>query len=142
MPSQESFIPPAYQQAYNYEHYNANQQMSSQYAVPVGNAREQATSDFDSTSSAAQQHGSSFTFAPPSVPSDIRAPQQYPFVPQQQQEPCDRRSELPATLTSSQSEYLPAMPQRPARMVELAPSALRCLSNFRSTSVRATGSLL
>jgi len=64
-----------------------------------------------SNSSTPQQ--SSFNFAPPAVPGNVRIPQQYPFVPQARRQPSNLSNvteEFPATLTSmesSSSEYVP-----------------------------------
>lgn len=64
-----------------------------------------------SNSSTPQQ--SSFNFAPPAVPGNVRIPQQYPFVPQARRQPSNLSNvteEFPATLTSmesSSSEYAP-----------------------------------
>jgi 26S proteasome regulatory subunit N4 len=76
----------------------------------MATSRRESSSAY-SNSSTPQQ--STFNFAPPSVPGNVRIPQQYPFVPQARRQPSNLSNvteEFPATLTSmesSSSEYAP-----------------------------------
>jgi len=79
------------------------------YSSMVTSRRE--SSAYSNSSSTPQQ--SSFNFAPPAVPGNVRIPQQYPFVPQARRQPSNLSNvteDFPATLTSmesSSSEYAP-----------------------------------
>ncbi|MCJ1483106.1 hypothetical protein MMC06_003272 [Schaereria dolodes] len=73
----------------------------------VATNRRQSSSDV-STSSDQTPPGSSFTFAPPSIPGNVQVPQQYPFISQSRRQSSLRSSsdqvpEFPSHLTSMES---------------------------------------
>jgi 26S proteasome regulatory subunit N4 len=89
---------------------------SQQSFGSMATSRRESSSAYSTSSQTTQQPGSNFTFAPPSVPGNVRIPQQYPFVPQQRRRPSnmsnitDISPDFPSTLSSmesSNSEYVP-----------------------------------
>jgi hypothetical protein len=91
-----------------------------------------------SNSSTPQQ--SSFNFAPPAVPGNVRIPQQYPFVPQARRQPSNLSNvteEFPATLTSmesSSSEYAPESETRKPAGASADTGTYSC--TYRNCSLR------
>ncbi|KAI9809468.1 MAG: hypothetical protein M1827_006848 [Pycnora praestabilis] len=81
----------------------------------MATSRRQSSSGY-STTSGPTFSGSSFTFAPPSVPGGVQMPQQYPFISQQRRQNSSMRSgseptpEFPAHLTSMESSASEAGP--------------------------------
>jgi len=89
---------------------------SQQSFGSMATSRRESSSAYSISSQTTQQPGTGFTFAPPSVPGNVRIPQQYPFVPQQRRQPSnmstmtDRTPDFPSTLTSMESttsDYVP-----------------------------------
>jgi 26S proteasome regulatory subunit N4 len=76
----------------------------------MATSRRESSSAYSNASTPQQ---GTFNFAPPSVPGNVRVPQQYPFVPQARRQPSNLSNvteDFPATLTSmdsSSSEYAP-----------------------------------
>jgi len=109
-------FPPQQSQRQNYHKqpsmaHEPSESDDASYASMATSRRESSSAYSNSSQATPQQ--SNFNFAPPSVPGNVRIPQQYPFVPQTRRQPSTLSNvteEFPATLTSmesSSSEYAP-----------------------------------
>jgi hypothetical protein len=119
--SEEDANTPLFSQQEQRQSYQKQPSMAHEMTESDDNASQRsygsmATSRRESSSaysSASTPQQSNFNFAPPSVPGNVRIPQQYPFVPQARRQPSNLSNvteEFPATLTSmesSSSEYAP-----------------------------------